>query len=483
MKVRNGICVTYLLAFTTLVAAGPRNSWAKGEGQARIRTIRLQSGEQPAGTLQAAIDGAGADVTIVLPGGYKETPTSPIAIKAANLTLACEPEVTIIKGGNFPLLSIGGSGDTIDGCTLDGNNAAGFTGSTLNLTGSKDAIVQNSTICNAEGQNISGYNFSGAHLLNNHVYGGWNSAISFNGDASNIEIRGGLLDSTTGRNRSSSKCVELHSQHSGTSVTDVLMTDFTCHNGLQWAIEWGKFGKDALPTQHIQIENVRAIAQTDTDGCFSAGSPSFNDLVENNTCDANGFGFTVAAYEIVEEQHSVYKNNSWVENGGRIQVGISLNSGSYNTLAGFNGRGWTNWREHASSGAMYINDQWETAGARTTGNEIGSNIFIQDPGDCVSQGCNGILLKSYRDGQEISHNRIHDNVIHLLGSSGSGPYGIFEGITTGIVDSNEFSNNQIEGAYIGVRHDRETNSRFAGIQCKHCAKAADGVAGSGTKIE
>jgi hypothetical protein len=469
MRIRLGIGVIFSLA-----------SLASGQAQPGNKTTRLQSGEQPSGTLQAAINAAGAEATIVLPQGYKETATSSIAISKANVTLSCEQGATLIKGGNVTLLALRGSEETIDGCTLDGNNGAGFTGSTLSLSGSTNALVQNSTIRNAEGQNIAGSDFSGARLLNNHVYGGWNSAISFGGNASNVTIKGGLLDSTAGRSRFSSKCVELHSRGSGKAISNILMTDFTCHNGIQWAIEWGQFGKDALPTQQIHIANVHAIAERDTNGCYSAGSPSINDLIENNTCDANGFTFGIAAYEIVEQQHSVYRNNSWVENGGKIQVGISLNSSSNNILTGFNGRGWTNWNPKASSGAMYINDQYETTGSRTTNNEISSNVFTQVQGDCVIRGCNGILLKTYRDGQEISHNRIHDNVIHMLGSSSSGPYGINQGLTAGVMDTNEFSNNLIEGAYVGVQHNGETNSHFAGTQCKHCGKAKDGAPGLGT---
>lgn len=481
MKSRIAHYATFLFAFAAIATASAPN----GEGQSGGKTVRLPSGPQPAGTLQAAIDRAGANSTIILSNGYTETATREIAISQPNVTLLCEGGATIIKGGNFTLFALRGSGETIDGCTLDGNNLAGYTGSTLALSGSTNAVVQNSTIRNAEGQNIGGANLTGAHLLNNHIYGGWHSAISFMGNASNIEIRGGLLDSTTGRDRLSSKCVELHSGGaggSGKAVTNVLMADFTCHNGIQWAVEWGQFGVNALPTQHIHIENVHAIAQRDTTGCYSAGAPSLDDIVENNTCNANGHTFSIAAYELVEEQQSVYRNNSWIENGGKIEIGISLNSSSNNILTGFNGSGWTNWLPHGTSGAIYINDQREDTGARTTNNEISSNVFSQQPGDCVVQGCNGILLKTYRNGQVVSHNRIHDNVIHLLGSSGSGPYGIIQGVTAGRMDSNEFANNSIDGAYIGIKHDGETNSQFTNVHCTHCAKARDGVMGSGTTI-
>lgn len=349
-------------------------------------TRTLPGGTQPAGTLQAAINAAGANSTLVIPAGYSETPTSVggtpiITLTAANVTIEASPGATITKGSNGTLLAITGSGDVVRGGVWDGNRAGGFTGDNIDLTGSTNAILDNVLVRNATGENVTGGNFSGALLTGLNVYGGLESAVSFNASAGNITsvtVTDSILDSTTATSSSSGKAVELHSGSGINSISHVFISKNHLRNGLQWGVEWGAFS--GAPTHDIHVTDNDDSVQANTTGCYSSGALSYGDVVENNTCSLNSYTATVAAYEIVQSLHSVWKGNSWHEDTGQLQIGISLNSSSYDTIEGFNGYGWQKFQSGTPIGAIAAADPWANQITGLVGSISGTTLTITTAG-------------------------------------------------------------------------------------------------------
>ncbi|MGH9344355.1 MAG: right-handed parallel beta-helix repeat-containing protein [Terriglobia bacterium] len=467
----------------TLIARIAAPSFAVGT------TLQSPSGAQPSGTLQREIDSVGANGTIVLPAGYRETATTAIRIKANNVTLRCEPGATLIKGGNETLLAITGTGDVINGCTLDGNKSAGFTGDTLVITGSHGALIENSTIRDAAGINLTGSNFSGSKIINNHIYGALGSAVEFTGTAgpvSDLLIQGNTVDDSAGTNRMQSKVIGLYAELHGSSLYDIQIHDNLLLDGPQFCVEWGRYGGAVL--HGIQITDNRCVAETNAEGCYSGGDGSWNDTIKGNTCDANKFSLSIAAYEVALDSDSTWSSNTWTEDGGRIAYGISLNSSSNDTISGNVGHGWQTVSD--GSAALIVDDPRSTTrtcgvsgsdACYTNNNTISSNTFSQEAGDSATR-TTALFVQSTRSNQEINNNKFTGNTFTLIGASGSAPYGIYAERDAGSFDSNKFTGNTISGAYSCVNHDKETNALYSNNQCLNSKLKVTGAAGPGTRV-
>ena len=115
MKRQRALSALFLLA--SLAASGQTQVGHNG-------IVELKAGENPPGTLVAAINTAGRNATIVLPATYSEMVNAQIAINNPNVHLRCERGAVLTQKFNGDLIRVTADNFEISSCRLDTNGVA-----------------------------------------------------------------------------------------------------------------------------------------------------------------------------------------------------------------------------------------------------------------------------------------------------------------------------------------------------------------------
>jgi hypothetical protein len=406
-------------------------------------------------TLAATITAAGNNGTVLIPAGSAITVASTVTISQTGLKLRCEAGATLTKGGNVTMLSVTGSGVSVEGCTFVGANGS-FTGKGLTIgSAAAHVMVAHNTFQNMDTSSIymSG-GVSDVNIYDNHI-SPWNSsgAINLDGAGTDVNIHDNWCD---GSNEASfHKCVQAHGTSAGNTINKLSVVNNHILNGEGYCVEVGKFGGDA-------VKNV---------------------VIADNTCDqatlvANGGkgafggygGYSIDSAVDVVISNNTYRNETatTTDNPGLELIGTQYNAtgnviyGSYATLnrcirCSLFGNTITQTFTDNPALLVEIQPGSSTQPKTSIDNNISGNTFILANGgtDAVWQFCNSGVLG---DGTSFCTDNVYtDNVVKDVAGTATGAAFRISGVK-GTLNSTYISQNKIINFAAGKCYNLSTNA-------------------------
>lgn len=420
-------------------------------------------------TLQGCLTAAGANGTCVVPPNTSTTVGSAITVATNSTTLRCEPGSIITKGGNFDLLTVTGSFDVIDSCTMDGVKAS-FNGGGIVLNGAINPIVKFGTFKNFQGLGavyLGGT--SNAQVLNNSFSANLNSAIFGQQNANETLVQGNFIDAST--SSSADSAILFHGTTGSQTVNNLKIVDNDIANGAAFCVEVGGFsGGDSL--RNIISQNT-CVATKASEGGYSVGSNSQYVNISDNSFDSGNNTVSVGGIEMgggISDSVAVGNTIHFQSGLGSIGFPIVLDATAQrvvvdaNTINGFSGG--------VGTGGIVLSTSISNG---VMSDNVISNNIVQFP---LGNAGIGIWLQCSNASAECVGNSFTGN--HIIGDSTANSTAVGLDDTSGTENANEIGPNNIEGTSIGVKIGSSsiTNTRL--IDGSNTATTPISDSGTGT---